>query len=59
MKIEVYKDDKGEWRWRAIAPNGRVVAVAGEGFKHRTWAITSAETYAPKGEITNLEDRES
>ena len=29
---EVYQDDAGEWRWRSVAPNGRIVACSGEGF---------------------------
>ena len=32
---EFYQDDSGEWRWRAVAPNGRVVADSGEGYKNR------------------------
>ncbi len=34
-KVEVYKDRKGEWRWRAVAPNGRIVADSAEGYKTR------------------------
>jgi len=34
-KLEVYKDSKGEWRWRLKASNGRVVATSGEGFKRK------------------------
>jgi uncharacterized protein len=29
-----YKDTKGEWRWRLKAPNGRIVADSGEGYKN-------------------------
>lgn len=32
---EFYQDDSGEWRWRAVAPNGRIVADSGEGYKNR------------------------
>lgn len=32
-KVEVYKDARGEFRWRRIAPNGQIVAVSGEGYK--------------------------
>lgn len=35
MKIEYYKDDAKEWRWRAIADNGKIVADSAEGYKHR------------------------
>lgn len=36
MKIVVYRDGVGEWRWRIVARNGRVVADSGEGYKRRT-----------------------
>ena len=31
----VYRDEGGEWRWRRVAANGRVVADSGEGYEHR------------------------
>lgn len=30
--FEVYKDTAGEWRWRMVASNGRIVADSGEGY---------------------------
>ena len=27
------KDNKGEWRWRLKASNGRILADSGEGYK--------------------------
>ncbi len=32
MKVEIYKQ-KGEWRWRIKARNGRILAVSSEGYK--------------------------
>ena len=32
-KIEVYQDRAQEYRWRAIAPNGQIVATGHEGYK--------------------------
>ncbi len=32
-KFEVYKDSKGEFRWRLIASNGQTIATGGEGYK--------------------------
>jgi uncharacterized protein YegP (UPF0339 family) len=29
---EFYKDQAGQWRWRAVATNGRVVADSAEGY---------------------------
>lgn len=30
--IQVYRDRKGEWRWRLRASNGLIVADGGEGY---------------------------
>ena len=32
MKFHIYKDDKGEWRWRLKATNGKILADSGEGY---------------------------
>ncbi len=39
MRFEVYKDGKGEWRWRLLARNGRLVADCGEGYARRAQAL--------------------
>lgn len=46
MKIEVYQDAKGEWRWRAKAGNGRIVAESGEGYSSMSGAERAVETAA-------------
>jgi uncharacterized protein YegP (UPF0339 family) len=33
MKFHIYKDYKGEWRWRLKAANGRVLADSGESYR--------------------------
>lgn len=30
--MRIYRDRKGEWRWRIVARNGRIVADSGEGY---------------------------
>jgi len=35
IKVEVYKDRKNEFRWRAIAKNGRILATGSEAYKRR------------------------
>ena len=32
-RFEVYKDNAGEYRWRFIAANGRIIATSSEGYK--------------------------
>ena len=31
---EFYKNPKGEWRWKRIAPNGKEVGASTEGYKN-------------------------
>ena len=33
--FKIYQDKAGEWRWRASARNGRIVADGGEGYKRK------------------------
>jgi uncharacterized protein YegP (UPF0339 family) len=33
MRFQIFKDAKGEFRWRLIANQGRVLATAAEGYK--------------------------
>lgn len=42
MKIRIYKDKRGEWRWRMVARNGRTVADSGEGYVRRSNARRAA-----------------
>lgn len=32
MKIDVYEDKQGLWRWRFVAKNGRIIADSSEGY---------------------------
>ena len=32
-KLRVYRDARREWRWQALAPNGRIVTESGESYK--------------------------
>lgn len=34
-KFETYQDKRGEWRWRRIATNGKIVGAACEGYKDK------------------------
>lgn len=31
-QYEVYEDEAGEWRWRLVEANGRIIAESGEGY---------------------------
>lgn len=34
MYFWIYKDIKGEWRWRFYADNSKIIASSGEGYKN-------------------------
>jgi len=36
MKFSIYKDRRGEFRWRLVAANGQIVADSGEGYETKT-----------------------
>lgn len=40
---EIYKDTRGEWRWRRTASNGRIVGSSSEGYSSRANCIANAE----------------
>lgn len=31
--FKIYQDEAGEWRWRLVAANNRIIADSGEGYK--------------------------
>jgi len=52
-KFELYKDKKGEFRFRLVASNGQTIAT-GEGYKSKDSAlngIASVKKNAPAAEI--------
>lgn len=43
MIYQIYKDAKGEWRWRLIAPNARIVADSAQGYKNKKDCLSDIE----------------
>ncbi|WP_082615440.1 DUF1508 domain-containing protein [Acidovorax sp. Root267] len=39
MKFELYKDARGEWRWRLVSINGRTIADSGQGYSQKDDAL--------------------
>lgn len=35
LRIEIYQDRGGQWRWRMRAVNGRIIAVSSEGYRNK------------------------
>lgn len=42
-KVQFYKNDEGEWRWRFIDSDGRTQAESVEAFPNRSEAVLAAE----------------
>ncbi len=52
-KFEIYKDRKGEFRWKLLANNNQVIAI-GEGYSSKAGCkngIESVKKNAPKAKI--------
>ncbi|MBN1691624.1 MAG: YegP family protein [Dehalococcoidia bacterium] len=55
-KFELYKDKKGEYRWKLLATNGQVIAV-GEGYTSKDSAkkgIESVKKNAPTAKVSEI-----
>lgn len=53
-KVEIFLDNAGEWRWRYVRSNGRMMADSGEGYKNKGDAVAAAEFLfkSPKLDLT-------
>jgi uncharacterized protein YegP (UPF0339 family) len=49
MIYQIYKDAKGEWRWRLIAANGRVIASSTEGYQSKQDCLNDIELVKQSG----------
>jgi hypothetical protein len=49
--VQVYKDESGEWRWRALAGNHKIVASSGEGLRNRMYAAKVARDLYPFADV--------
>jgi len=43
MSYVVYKDAKGQWRWRLVATNNRVMADSAEGYYNKVDCLTAIQ----------------
>lgn len=48
---QIYKDTRGEWRWRRVSPrNGKIVGASSEGYKKRAECISNALRHGAKAD---------
>ena len=55
-KFQVYKDAKGEYRWRLVAPNGQTIATGGEGYKAKESAKAGIESVKKNAPTAMIEE---
>ena len=56
-KFELYKDAKGEYRWRLKSANGQVIATGGEGYESKGGAengIAAVKRDAPGAPVEEV-----
>ena len=56
-KFELYKDSKGEYRWRLIASNGQTIANSGEGYKAKDSAMNGIESVKKNAPTAPVEEK--
>jgi uncharacterized protein YegP (UPF0339 family) len=56
-KFQLYKDKRGEFRWKLIASNGEIIADSAEGYKSKDSAkkgITSVKRNASTAKVEDI-----
>lgn len=56
-KFELYKDTAGEYRWRFVSSNGRIIAVASEGYKAKNDCVNGMEIVKRDGPAASVVDQ--
>lgn len=57
MRFVVYRDNAGQWRWRLLVANNKVIADSGEGYVnksdclHGIALVRSANAATPVNEV--------
>jgi len=56
-KFELYKDAKGEFRWRLVASNGQTIATGGESYRSKESAKAGIESVKKNARIAKIEEK--
>ena len=56
-KFELYKDAKGEFRWRLVATNGQTIATGGEGYKTKDSCKAGIESVKKNAPTAAIEEK--
>lgn len=55
-KFEIYKDRKGEFRWRLLADNNQVIAM-GEGYTSKAGCKNGIESVKKNAKSAKIDDQ--
>lgn len=56
IRVEVYRRHDGKWAWRAVAPNGDIVATdGGQGYENHADAAEMAKNVTMREPVTHHE----
>jgi uncharacterized protein YegP (UPF0339 family) len=56
-KFELYKDSKGEFRWRLKSGNGQVIATAGESYTTKAGALNGIAAVKRDAAAANVDEQ--
>jgi uncharacterized protein len=56
-KFELYKDGKGEYRWRLKSGNGQIIATGGEGYTSKAGALNGIEAVKRDAAGANVDEQ--
>jgi uncharacterized protein YegP (UPF0339 family) len=56
-KFEIYKDNKGEFRWRLVHTNGQIIANSGEGYIAKVNATNGIDSVKQNATGAPVEDK--
>jgi hypothetical protein len=56
-KFELYKDPKGEFRWRLVASNGQTIATGGESYRSKESAKAGIESVKKNAPVAKIEEK--
>ena len=56
-KFEIYKDKSGEFRWRLVHTNGKIIADSGQGYKAKEDAIKGISSLKENVPGATIEDK--
>ncbi|WP_428304607.1 YegP family protein [Lacipirellula sp.] len=57
MEFHVYKDGVGEWRWRLLATNKKIIADSGEGYSAKADCLSGIKSVQGSSGAAVIEDK--